>query len=78
MKLRGVLDFSLGNFLCLRGFAPMRVLYGLSDADQSFQRDLLNEHREEMIAFLNQGEFLFFPRLFSARRWVRMAIASSK
>jgi hypothetical protein len=50
MKLRGVLDFSLGNFLCLRGFAPMGVLYDLSDADPSFQRDLLNEHREEILS----------------------------
>jgi len=23
MKLKGTFDFSLGNFLCLRGFAPM-------------------------------------------------------
>ncbi len=23
MKLKGLLDFSLGNFLCLRGFAPL-------------------------------------------------------
>ena len=25
MKLKGILDFSLGNFLCLRGFARMGV-----------------------------------------------------
>ena len=25
MKLKGVLDFSLGNFLCLRGFAPVNL-----------------------------------------------------
>ena len=63
MKLKGVLDFSLGNFLCLRGFAPMGLLYDLSEPDPSIQRDLLTEHRDEMIAFLSQGEFLFFPEV---------------
>lgn len=63
MKLNGVLDFSLGNFLCLRGFAPMGTLFEISEPDPSFQRDLLKEHRDEMVAFLSQGEFLFFPEV---------------
>ena len=63
MKLRGILDFSLGNFLCLRGFAPLGVLFDLSEPDPSFQRSLINEHKAEMIAFLDQGEFLFFPEV---------------
>ena len=34
MILKGILDFSLGNFLCLRGFAPMGDLYyDISEAD---------------------------------------------
>lgn len=63
MKLKGVLDFSLGNFLCLRGFARMGDLYDLSEADPSFQRDLLHLHEKEMVAFLREGEFLFFPEV---------------
>ena len=63
MKLKGVLDFSLGNFLCLRGFAPMGLLDDLSEPTPSVQRDLLREHRKEMAAFLSQGEFLFFPEV---------------
>ncbi len=63
MKLKGVLDFSLGNFLCLRGFAPMGQLYGLSEPDPSIQRNLLKDHRAEMVEFLSQGEFLFFPEV---------------
>ncbi len=39
MKLKGVLDFSLGNFLCLRGYARMGDLYDISEPDPSFQRD---------------------------------------
>lgn len=63
MKLKGILDFSLGNFLCLRGFAPMGQLYDLSEPDPSIQRDLLKDHRAEMVEFLSQGEFLFFPEV---------------
>lgn len=37
MKLRGVLDFSLGNFLCLRGFVRMGDLYSISEPHPSFQ-----------------------------------------
>ncbi len=63
MKIKGVLDFSLGNFLCLRGFARMGDLYSLSEPDPSFQRDLLKLHEKEMLAFLREGEFLFFPEV---------------
>jgi hypothetical protein len=63
IKLKGVLDFSLGNFLCLRGFAPMGVLYDISEPAASIQRDLLSEHRDEMVAFLSQGEYTFFPEV---------------
>lgn len=38
MKLKGILDFSLGNFLCLRGFAPMGVLQDISEAPADIQR----------------------------------------
>lgn len=63
MRLQGVLDFSLGNFLCLRGFAPMGLLHDVSEPDPSFQRDLIEEHKNEMVAFLDEGEFLFFPEV---------------
>ena len=66
MKLKGILDFSLGNFLCLRGFAPMGDLYDISEADPGFQRDLLIYHEKEMVAFLRDGEFLFFPEVILA------------
>jgi len=66
MKLKGVLDFSLGNFLCLRGFAPMGDLYDISEPDPGFQRDLLRFHEKEMVAFLRDGEFLFFPEVILA------------
>jgi hypothetical protein len=66
MKLKGILDFSLGNFLCLRGFAPMGDLYDISAPDPGFQRDLLKFHEKDMVAFLRDGEFLFFPEVILA------------
>lgn len=63
MRLRGILDKSLNNFLCLRGFASMGELYDISDPDPSFQRDLIKIHEKEMMAFLRDGEFLFFPEV---------------
>lgn len=66
MRLKGVLDFSLGNFLCLRGFATMGDLYEISEPDPGFQRDLLKSHEREMVAFLRDGEFLFFPEVILA------------
>lgn len=66
MKLKGILDFSLGNFLCLRGFASMGDLYDMSEPAQSIQRDLLKDHRAEMVAFLSEGEYLFFPEVILA------------
>jgi hypothetical protein len=63
MKLTGILDFSLGNFLCVRGYAPMGVLHDISEPDESFQRDLLTDHKAEMVAFLDEAEFLFFPEV---------------
>lgn len=63
MKLNGILDFSMGNFLCLRGFASMRDLANISEPNPAIQRDLIEEHKGEMAEFLNRGEYLFFPEV---------------
>jgi len=63
MKLKGILDFSLGNFLCLRGFAPMGVLQDISKPDENIQRVPKNERLKEIGEFLKKGEFIFFPEM---------------
>ncbi len=63
MELRGVIDFSLGNFLCLRGFAPLGELAEHSRPDASYQRDEDPVHSEELTSFLNNGKYTFFPEL---------------
>jgi hypothetical protein len=63
MRLKGILDFSLGNFLCLRGFAPMGVLQDISAPDESIQRLPKDERLKEIRDYLKKGEFLFFPEV---------------
>jgi len=63
MKLKGVIDFSLGNFLCLRGFAPMGVLQDISKPDESIQRVPKDERLKEIGDFLKKGQFVFFPEV---------------
>jgi hypothetical protein len=63
MRLRGVLDQAFGGFPCLRGYGRMGDLYAYSEPDESYQRDLIDEHYDEMVEFLDGEEFLFFPEL---------------
>lgn len=63
MRISGVIDRSMGNFFCLRGFAPMLQLANVSETIEGLQRDLMNEHRGEMEKFLKSGTFTFFPEV---------------
>ena len=63
MKLKGILDFSLGNFLCLRGFAPMGVLQSISQPDESFQRVPKDNRLRDVEKYLKKGELVFFPEV---------------
>lgn len=63
MRLTGVIDYSMGNFLCIRGFCPMIKLANISETIPEIQRDLLSEHAGEMDRFLSGGEFTFFPEV---------------
>lgn len=63
MKLKGAIDFSLGNFLCLRGFASMGELSDYSKADDSYQREPIPDQEEQLIRFLERGDYTFFPEV---------------
>lgn len=63
MKLKGILDFSLGNFLCLRGFAPMGVLQDISAPPDDIQRIPKDERLREVGDYLRKGELVFFPEI---------------
>lgn len=61
--LSGILDFSMGNFLCLRGFADYKTLSRISEENKDVQRELIEKHKGEMAEFLNSGEYRFFPEI---------------
>lgn len=63
MKLKGVLDFSLGNFLCLRGFAPMGVLQDISEPPPDIQRVPKDDRLKVVGDYLRKGELVFFPEI---------------
>lgn len=63
IKLSGILEYSMGGFLCLRGFASFKELSKVSEPNPDYQRPLINKHQGEMAEFLNKGEYRFFPEV---------------
>lgn len=63
IKLSGILDYSMGGFLCLRGFADYHMLANASKENTDIQRSLIDAHKGEMADFLNSGEYRFFPEV---------------
>lgn len=63
MILRGILDRSLSNQLCVRGFAPLGDLAKMSKADYSYQRDLISKQETTIKKFLKESPHLFFPEV---------------
>ena len=48
VKLSGILEYSMGGFLCLRGFASFKMLSAISEPNPEVQRDLIAQHQGEM------------------------------
>jgi hypothetical protein len=63
MKLSGMLSKVMDNYLCLRGIASIKALAEVSEVNPDIQRDLLEEHKDEMKNFLERGEYVFFPEV---------------
>lgn len=63
MILRGLMDRSLGGFVCIRGYAAMGDLARVSHADMDYQRDLITTQRETIVQFLRDKANLFFPEV---------------
>ena len=68
MILRGLMEQSLGGFVCIRGYAPLGELARVSHADLDYQRDLIKTHRETVIRFLRNRKNLFFPEVILSCR----------
>lgn len=63
MVLRGVLDASFNNYVCIRGFAPLKDLGKYSKIDPKYQRQPNDEHVLEIADFIKQGEYLYSPEI---------------
>lgn len=66
IKLSGILEYSMQNFLCLRGFASFKMLSAISESNDEIQRGLIPGRNEELGRYLNQGEYRFFPEVILA------------
>jgi len=49
MRLTGIIDYAMDNFLCVRGFASMLELSEISKADEKIQRGLKMEQNIKVI-----------------------------
>lgn len=63
MILRGILDRSLGTVVCIRGFAQIKDLERASRPNQNYQRELIPTHQKEILDYLQQSEYKFFPEI---------------
>ena len=78
MVLRGVLEASFGNILCLRGFAKLGELADISTADESYQREVDMYHRNDIMSFYESGRYLFFPELILGASFPAMGLDEAK
>lgn len=78
MILRGILGESLGNFVCVRGFAKLGDIEKVSFSDQSFQRQTNRAHVADIAAFLSQSQSLFFPEVILSCQLQRTVRGKSK
>lgn len=63
MILRGILDRSLSNQLCIRGFANIKELARISKANPDYQRELIDKQKNVISNFLTEETYLFFPEV---------------
>lgn len=64
--LRGLLENVLGNYPCIRGYATLGDLAKISKTDESFQRDIIPEHKEAITNFYEMGKNVFFSEVILA------------
>ena len=63
MIIRGILDRSLSNQICIRGFARIKELARVSKANPEYQRELLEKQKGVVSNFLTEETYLFFPEV---------------
>lgn len=67
-KLEGIIYKTFDHYVVLRGFAPIKDLAAISHKPASYQRNALDNHKEEIVEFLANGEYKYFPEITLACR----------
>lgn len=67
-KLEGIIYKAFDNFIALRGYAEIADLASISEKSNSYQRVANEEHKKEIIKFLDNGKYTFFPDIILACR----------
>lgn len=67
-KLEGIIYKTFDHYVVLRGFAPIKDLAVISHKPDSYQRNALDNHKEEIVEFLANGEYKYFPEITLACR----------
>lgn len=67
-KLEGILYKAFERFFVFRGYAPLDTLAKSSQRPDAYQRHADDEHKRDIIRFLLQKEYAYFPELVFAFR----------
>ena len=67
-KLEGIIYKNFNHYVVLRGFAPIKDLAKISHKPKSYQRNAVDEHKMEIVKFLDSGEYKYFPEITLACR----------
>ena len=67
-KLEGIIYKTFNHYVVLRGFAPIKDLAAISHKPKSYQRNAVDEHKIEIVKFLDSGEYKYFPEITLACR----------
>lgn len=67
-KLEGIIYKTFDHYVVLRGFAPIKDLAAISHKPNSYQRNALDNHKKEIVEFLANGEYKYFPEITLACR----------
>lgn len=67
-KLEGIIYKTFEHYVVLRGFAAIKDIAAISHKPEAYQRKAIDEHKQEIVKFLSDGEFKYFPEVTLACR----------
>lgn len=67
-KLEGIIYKTFDHYVVLRGFAPIKDLAKISHKPEAYQRIANQKHKIDIVNFLANGEYKYFPEVTLACR----------